>query len=188
MCLSHRLAAHIDAWKRINALPNVLQWIKDGIKIPFACDTAPSPIYRSPHHHTTEETKFLRTEISDLQAIGAIEKVGYRPYCVSPIKCVPKKSGTSKYRLITDLRLLNDFVEAPAFQQESIHRLSHVVSANDELVTFDLKNGFFHIPVHRDYRSFLGFEFLGHYYVWCVLPFGLSCSPYTRLHSSAASF
>merc|ERR1711879_269153 len=40
------------------------------------------------------------------------------------------------------------------------------------------KDGFHHIPVHEDYRSFLGFEWKNKYYVWNVLPFGLNISPY----------
>ena len=95
--------------------------------------------------NTAAETAFLRTELEELQKLGAVDK-SHRPYCVLPIKCIPKKFGdSSKYRLITDLRLVNGFVQAPAFQQESVHSLSQFMYSKDALVTFDIKNRFFFI-------------------------------------------
>lgn len=177
MLLPDRLSSHLDAWKRIGAPAHVLQWIQEGIKIPFLDGIPPGSLYTNPYRLTDSETRFVRSEIAELLESGAIQQVYTRPHCVSPIKCVPKKSG-KKYRLITDLRLLNDHIDPPTFQQESINTVSQIVLAGDELVTFDLKNGFLHVPIHIDHRQYLGFEFEGRYFVWCVLPFGLCCSPY----------
>ncbi|XP_045210922.2 uncharacterized protein LOC123562346 [Mercenaria mercenaria] len=46
------------------------------------------------------------------------------------------------------------------------------------MVTADLKDGFFHVPVHVDHQDYLGFQFDNVYYKWQVLPFGHSCSPF----------
>ena len=103
--------------------------------------------------------------------------------CVLPIQCVPKKTG-DKYWIVADLSHLNNFEEAPHVQQESINTVAEQVQAGDELNTFDLKSGFFHVPVHVNSQKFLGFEFQDQFYVWCVLPFGLICSPYFSTKSS----
>ena len=179
MCLiNERLADNIDAWRRIEAPSVVQKWLTDGVSIPFRDNITPPSFYWENYSvFCKKENNFLENEIKVLCATGAIRPVISRPYCVSPIKCVPKKTG-DKYRIVADLSRLNNFVEAPHFQQESINTVAEQVQAGDELVTFDLKSGFFHVPVHVDSQKFLGFEFQGQFYVWCVLPFGLSCSPY----------
>ena len=46
------------------------------------------------------------------------------------------------------------------------------------MITSDLNDGFFHIPVHKTHRTLLRFTFKSVYYTWNVLPFGHYCSPY----------
>ena len=129
-----------------------------------------------PYKLSPVEISFVKTELHKLEINGAIRRVQSKPMCVSPIKCVRKKNG--KYRLVTDLRLLNSCIDTPSFQNEGINTVSSTVRHGDYLVKTDLKDGFFHIPVHPLYYTYLGFEFQRQWYVWCVLPFGLSCSPY----------
>ena len=50
-------------------------------------------------------SSFITEEVNILSKRGYISKAPGRPFCVSPISCVPKKGG--KLRLITDLRILN---------------------------------------------------------------------------------
>ena len=52
------------------------------------------------------------------------------------------------------------------------------VQPGDQLVTLDIKNGFHHVPIHRDFRDYFGFAWNGEYFRWCVLPFGWCASPY----------
>ena len=46
------------------------------------------------------------------------------------------------------------------------------------MVKFDLKSGYFHLDVHEDFHQYLGFSWnfknITKYYVFTVLPFGLS--------------
>jgi hypothetical protein len=48
----------------------------------------------------------------------------------------------------------------------------------EQVCTIDLRDFFYHVPVHRGSRQYLGFAFEGHYYVWNVCPFGLNLSPF----------
>ena len=58
-----------------------------------------------------------------------------------------------------------------------------VYEQGDYLVTFDLKSGYHHISISESYWKYLGFQWVGKsgkpsWYVFCVLPFGLSTAPY----------
>lgn len=65
-----------------------------------------------------------------------------------------------------------------SFTYEDIEDVISTVLPGDHLVTLDLKDGFFHIPVHKDNRDLLCFRWRNHYDRWCVLPFGSNVSPY----------
>ncbi len=46
------------------------------------------------------------------------------------------------------------------------------------MTTIDLKECFYHIPISKDYQYYFGYTWAGSYYVWRVLPFGWTLSPY----------
>lgn len=177
MCIfSKRLSNAQEAWNRIGVPTTVKRWITEGVQLPFVESKPVDNIYVKPYQLSVKEQDFVVSELQKLECSGAIRRVCERPKCVSPIKCVPKKRG--RYRLITDLRVLNESIETPYFQNEGINSVSGIIHNGDYMVKSDLKDGFFHIPVCAEHQTYLGFEFQSVYYVWCVLPFGLSCSPY----------
>jgi hypothetical protein len=164
----------VHAWKRMGAHDTVINWIKDGIQIPFH-DTPHSFEIQNPSF-SIKEKAFVNSEICELLLSGAIRKClpGEVPLCVSPIGCVPKKKD--KFRLIVDLRHINEYVVAQSFQNENIDTVTQLIKPHDRLCSFDLRNGYHHVPVHKIDQQFLGIKWKGSYYVWQVLPFGLSCS------------
>ena len=80
--------------------------------------------------------------------------------------------------MITDLRKLNNHCATPEFRNEDINTVRDIIQPNDQLVTVDVKNGFYHVSIHEDFRDYLRIYFEGVYYRWTVLHFGLNCSPY----------
>ena len=80
--------------------------------------------------------------------------------------------------MITNLRKLNNHCAAPKFRNEDINTVRDLIQPNDQLVTVDVKNGFYRVSIHEDFRDYLGIYFEGVYYRWTVLPFGLNCSPH----------
>ena len=52
------------------------------------------------------------------------------------------------------------------------------------MISFDLKSGYHHIDIHKNFQTFLGFSWkcpktnTVKHYVFTVLPFGLSSAPY----------
>jgi hypothetical protein len=95
---------------------------------------------------------------------------------ISPINCVPKKNGT--FRLVIDLRKLNSCVETCNFKYEDINSILEYVSPKDKLVTLDIKDGFYHVPISPNSQQYMGFMYKNETFKWCKLPFGLCVSPY----------
>ena len=161
-------------WEKLNLSAEVQDWIKEGVKLPVS--SVPESLELPNHTLSRKQYHFVRQKISDLVASGALEICSSKPHCVNPIGCVPKKGG--KLRLITDLRKLNNHCATPKFRNEDINTVRDLIQPNDQLVTVDVKNGFYHVSIHEDFRDYLGIYFEGVYYRWAVLPFGLNCSPY----------
>ena len=170
----NKLRQHLEDWKNIGANNDVLLWIKNGINIPFK--SLPDNFSFPNRQFKRHEAYFIRTEIKRLLQAECIKKVNTKPVGVSPLGVVPKKDN--KLRLIIDLRHLNSYCEARSVIYEDIKTVIDIVEPDDCIVTADIKHGFHHIGVNIEYQKYLGFQFENQYYVWCVLPFGASFSPY----------
>ena len=95
------------------------------------------------------------------------------PRVCSPLLVV--NNANRKRRLVINLKYLNRFVLKEEFKYEDIRTL---LSIGDYMTSFDLKSGYHHIDIHKDSQEFLGFEWKGRYFVFTVLPFGLSSACY----------
>ena len=172
--MKNNLHSNLENWKSLGASDTVLSWIEQGVKFPLIGDISSFELPNG--NFSAKQETFLNSEINNLLLLGCIERVTSKPKCVSPISCVPKKNG--KFRLVTDLRHINTHSQPPKVKYEDINTVISVVKPKDYIVTTDLQNGFFHVPVHRDHQTLLGFKFKSHYYIWTVLPFGHNCSPF----------
>ena len=97
--MKNQLAQHFDKWVEIGASDVVLDWIKNGVKFPIH-DNIES--FEIPNKNFTQaESVFIRSELYSLLLLGHIEICESKPFCVSPINCIPKKKGdlSVNYRL-----------------------------------------------------------------------------------------
>ena len=155
----------------------VLNWIKEGVPAIFTNE--PEPFVCGNRKFNVSEALFLDSEVSRLL------KEGYISHCntlddrkfISAINVVPKK-GKNKFRLVTDLRVINDHSEKKTFRNESIDDVIVAVKPNDLLITFDIKDGFFNVPLRKDHSKYFAFRWKNNIYKWNVLCFGWSLSPY----------
>ena len=178
-CIGGNVSKHFQCWQEHFSNPVLLDWIQNGIKLPFA--TPPTPLNNTNRHFTSEEAIFVRKEIKSLLNNKCIVKCDHIPHCVSGLSVVPKKSyneNSDKFRLILDLRNVNEYCEVPKFNYSDINSVIELIEPKDQLVTLDIKSGFHHLKIHKDFTDFLGFYFEGVYYKFIVLVFGLNASPY----------
>ena len=94
------------------------------------------------------------------------------PLVVCPLGVEPKKP-----RGLWDGRYLNEFCRDIPFSMDNAARVAEVAWINAYLFKMDHKNGYFHLPLHKDSRKYFGVFWKGVYYVLTVLPFGWKSSP-----------
>ena len=83
-------------WYDIHANQEVLSWLKDGAKIPFA--TEPDCFHLPNQKLSFTQGEFVASELNNLVKAGAIERCNSNtpPKCISPLGCVPKKGGETE--------------------------------------------------------------------------------------------
>ena len=87
-----------------------------------------------------------------------------------------------KLRLVLNLRYLNQFLHVSHFKYEDLRVAALMFEKHDYLFKFDLKSGYHHIDIQVEHQKYLGFQWgkgdTTEYYVFTVLPFGLSTACY----------
>ena len=61
---------------------------------------------------------------------------------------------------------------------ETIETAGKLMLHNCYMTTIDLEDAHFLIPIHKNSRKFLRFQFAGALYKFTCLPFGLNISPF----------
>ncbi len=114
--------------------------------------------------------------VQELKLGGIVEEFKGDRFFLNHIFPVPKPSG--KFRLILDLKKLNCFVRTPTFTLPSLKQILPSISKDTWMCSVDLKNAYYHIPIHKDHRKYLVFRVGQQLYQFNVLPFGLTSAPF----------
>jgi hypothetical protein len=129
------------------------------------------------------KNSILQQAVLDMLAKHAIEPVvdPGSPGFYSRLFLVPKKTGD--WRPVIDLSALNQFIECPTFKMDTPELVRASLQPGMWTTSIDLKDAYFHIPIHPGYRKFLRFQVLGKVYQFRALPFGLNTAPrlFTKL-------
>lgn len=177
--MSHagRLTRFYHQWSLLTSDATVLSWIS-GYKIPFVrpvTQTFP-PICQS---YSNYEKSQIRDCINELLSIGAISPCQpSHDQFLSSYFLVPKPNG--KNRFILNLKQLNKFIDAEHFKLEDLRTAIKLVSENSYMCTVDLKDAYFLVSIHKDFKKYLRFQFgdNNEIYEFNVLPFGLNTAPF----------
>ena len=118
----------------------------------------------------------LKEEIGSMVEKGAIEIVKSRdPGFYSRVFLVPKKQGG--WRPVINLAPLNDYLQITKFKMETTASVIRSVRQGDFMVSIDLKDAYFQIPMHQSSRRYLRFCLGGKIYQFRALCFGLATAP-----------
>ena len=76
-----------------------------------------------------------------------------------------------------DLSKLNAFIKCPKFRMLTMREIRLLLPKDFWSVALDLQDGFWHLPVSRRKRPFLGFRYRGQLWQFRAMPFGLNVAP-----------
>ena len=106
-------------------------------------------------------------------------EVPFVPKVVNPLSISTNKG---KKRLILDLRYVNNRLWKEKVKFEDWKVFQNYLSRDGYIFNFDLKSGYHHIDIYPQHQTYLGFSWFVDgvriYFVFTVLPFGLSPSPF----------
>ena len=175
-----RLQNFWEVWERKFVDPWVVAVLRDGYHIPFLHHKIPplSPIPRELPSYLGSEEKFvaLQEEVQQLIAKEAIELVtSQTPGFYNRLFLVPKQDGT--WRPVLDVSRLNKYVSKTKFSMETSQTVREAIGRGDWMVSLDMRDAYFHIPIHPQSRRYLRFSFNGQVFQFRAMCFGLSTSP-----------
>jgi len=124
--------------------------------------------------------EFVECSITELLESERIKQVSYKPVVLNPLSVSVQPNG--KKRLILDLRYVNPFTKKLRIKYDDWKIASLMFHKNGYMFSFDLKSGYHNVEIFQPHQTFLGFSwnFQGEmrYYIFTVLPFGLSVATY----------
>ncbi|KAM4049276.1 uncharacterized protein ACNLHF_007801 [Anomaloglossus baeobatrachus] len=97
----------------------------------------------------------------------------------SPLFLVPKPDGS--FRTIINLRKLNLFLTYRRFKMESLLTTIKLLYPNCYMAVLDLKDAYYHVPVHALYQQYFRVALFMHnsvhHFQFTAMPFGVSLAP-----------
>lgn len=184
--MAGRIKYFLNKWQKITKNPIILNWIK-GIKLPF--HTVPKQYkIRKQRLSTSTESLYLR-EIKNLVKRGVISECKYKKgQFLSSHFLIKKPNG--KHRFILNLRNLNTFIENKHFKMEDYRSALNLLSSECFMSKIDLKEAYYLIAIHNNYKKYLRFSFRNQLFQFNCLPFGLNIAPlvFTKILKPVAKY
>ena len=182
-----QIKTRLKNWQKLTSDKDVLQTVK-GAKIDFThCVEENSCFQRK---FNKKENEVINKEINSMLKKGIIrETLQEEDQFVSPIFLVEKKD-TGKFRMILNLKRLNEKIEYKKFKMETVYTALQLITKNCYLASIDLRDAYYSVPVHPDYQRYLKFQWEDKLYCFQVMPMGLGPVPrkFTKLTKPILSY
>jgi hypothetical protein len=157
----------------------VIQWIQKGVQInPVNSSTSGVTIIPQNAVWEPEQVAWVDVEIGRLHAEGALLECGRETLkAISPIKLVGKP-GPKKFRMVVSMVRANKNFAKVKFKFEGLKTILELVKQGWWMITFDLREGYHQLMVHKETRRWFGIVWKGKFYCFLVLPFGWTLAPW----------
>ena len=159
--LGGRLQFFHKNWEKITTDHTILETVK-GYKIVF---TQPPRQWRPVHtpRFSVEESTNLTQEVGKMLTKQAIEECSpLTDQFVGHLFMRPKKNGT--FRPVFNLKPLNTFVVYQHFRIEGVQMLTSMIQAHDWMMSIDLKDAYFCVPIAGNIANISGFTGTGSFF------------------------
>ena len=178
----------IKFFESIGASDYVLKVLKEGH---YPKLNGPVPDYHFRNNASYFKHKeFADKEILSLLAKNRVEIVKDKPKCVNPLSVAVQRT---KLRFILDCSHLNTFMNVPHIKYEGFETALNYFKKGTFMYSFDLKDGYHHISIHPDFKTYLGFSIclngVTTYFQYTVGCFGLADLPrlFTKIYRPLVS-
>ena len=174
------IADKIMVWSSLTTDTEILSTVSG---LPLEFESRPDQqFYANKQNFTSEESKFIDTEIYSLLQKNVIEESLHEPgEFISPIFLRPKSDGS--FRLILNLKKLNKFMPKIHFKMDTIHTVTELIHESSYMTKIDLKDAYYSIPINENDKKYLKFMHKGKLFRFTCLANGVSCGPrkFTKL-------
>ena len=179
-----RLANFWRIWAGLGAEPWVVEVLREGYQVPFvsAPPLSDTPVKMVAYRPGSEKFQVLQSEVQAMVEKEAVELVKEKTNgFYNRLFVVTKASGG--WRPVLDVSRLNVFVDLTPFSMESPRSVMGAIQPGDWMFSIDMKDAYFHVPIHPDSRKYLRFVFEDRVFQFRALCFGLSSAPqvFTRV-------
>ena len=182
-----KIRRFLHVWEDHTDVDEILEAVK-GYGLTFEGD--PVQGVRRTRFSNPKDYNILKEEIVKNLKKGIIEEAqGHEEgEWISNVFLVPKKSkdGKPAFRMILDLKEFNhEYVEHKKFKMETLKSVTKLILPGCWFYSLDLADAYYSIPVHKNLRKYLRFEFDGKMYQYTCMPNGYRDAPriFTRLLS-----
>ena len=162
-----RLQCYYQVWEQKEYHPRVALILKHGYT----------------NYTDPQKQKFLLDCVQEMlqkKAIIPVRMSASLGFC-SRLFLVPKP-GT-KWRPVIDLSVLNMHLSVKTFKMETAEITRNSLCKGEWVVSVDLTDAYFHIPIHQKSQKLLRFHVGGRSFQFRALPFGIATAPleFTRI-------
>ena len=177
----------IKEWSQLTTDFRILTWIQ-GYRIPFQMRVFQNAVPKTRSWSPPELTTVSQI-IATLLNKGVITNCSNsEAQFISDIFLEPKSSDG--YRLILNLKKLNNFILTQHFKLEDWRTAAKLLSKDCFMCTIDLQDAYYLIPIAAQDRKYLRFVFDNKLFEFNCLPFGLSTAPFvfTKILKPVSAF
>lgn len=185
------LQRHWQEWDKIGAGEWVVKTLRYGYVLPFLKDPplSGSPVEFPSYKVGSERHLALEVAVEEMLRKGAIEPVlDPQAGFYSRVFLVPKATGG--WRPICDLSVLNRFLVVTHFRMETVSSVLESMAEGEWMVSLDLRDAYFQVPVHPRSRKYMRFVWQGRVFQFRALCFGLASAPqvFTKLMAPVSAW
>ena len=158
---------HCKNWWVKHAHLKALNLITGGIYLP----NLPRDLTQNLQQHSKEELALATVILRDYAASGAVRKVKKEgtKHLIPWFILSKKEKGGMKHRLISDRREINNFVETKKFCLQNLQDIFPYLKQGQWAAKIDLKDAYFHIPLHPQMKHYLRMQVGGYSFKMVVL-------------------
>lgn len=170
-----KLRKALGYWWAIGADKSVLAWIGYGVRLKFEEEPGRKsfPNHKSYHDHV----EHVEAEHVKHVAAGSFREVAASEVHVgNPLQVEVNAKG--KKRMCSDDRYANAFMADYTFTQEGLRHVAELVRKGDTMITTDVEQAYYQVPLHEDSQKYCGWQHAGKWYVPTILVFGLKTAPF----------